>query len=728
MPHRKQVDNPLANTGTITAPGGLGRLGLSRGGGDRGLVKAAGRDAAMLANALERINPQVSGTLRSIAAKKEQEALTLGEQIAIASQSKGSMFNINEELKKRVENKELRRGRLPDAIIGYKIGRGKILAQNTLAPMLSRLSETSQVEGRVDPSDVISDIYNAQLNEVGDDPRARLAFDNEFARQADDFRRRSDLAFVKNSEIAQDQVRNDLVTGHLDTMSAASNTQEEHTGTTQLLHLFQTEFVQTLPRELVVEKWLRAVDVSIRKLAADGEHEKAQELKDEAYGISFGPKGATVGSTAFGTQIGTQLDGIIQSSKRDRNRDLQIANTSAELSARRFTDAFVVERQGVITQADADQAFAEYAAQNPNDDTGQRTVLNIMDDEVKGTAQRDDPRMVAKVGELTRIFEFDEGQSVLDAATMSAGTRLHLQEELDKAKGLAGIWDPNFLKAWSTDLFRGSAGLIQGDIEFKSFDEGVAFALLDGTTQGRIELEALQFGKEFFTAKVLQDGGNFEEAKANRGIIAQEALEAARRYTNQLTVEATSDKRRKEVERIQVDNPIQTQTTQINFRTMADTMELNTNALSGILVQAAPTTSADASVAALGNIEALKKHLAKNSNGDVSPQYRAIKAITGFKSSEVIAEKTEEGIEIDASQMPWRSHSVFDDLGALEVAYNRGHFEDDGLFAEVANKVTGGVNVDPEDFYLVQRAILRAKPKAIAEINKRIQDALNKNK
>lgn len=506
-----------------------------------------------LADALSDFNPEIRGLLREEQAKRQDEAVTLGELKAAELSSKERMDAINGQLKTFTDDGTISPARLPYFQRGFNRRAGRELALSEFAGALdTRLADASKLSERADPETVITETLKDFRSRLpSGDIYAQQGFDQQAQRLADNFRQKAAATYTQNyEETGRLRIANEA--SDILTQLAHADADEKDAVRSQFRQFFDSVKADELPKQqvapFVVE---RAVAPLVRDLAGRGQFDDAEDVLEEMETFDITGQGGLLGATAAGRSAFAVLRNQIAEAKRTADdpgevfakkaKDAQLRGTSAAKAA---VVELGTER---LTYAKRDTLAEQFRAANKDNPDAVFAYQNFLDDYIRQGPRPDDETTVAGVSRLLDTTNTERLSQAADtlaeasrAGLISPATELKLEKEIGKRRALFGLITDEDLRAADRTIYRAEPGYDDASrpVVIPAFASAADYISEKLTPAQRIQHRqgVVLFFRDRLAEKLRSGGFNTtEEAQAALPKLNAEALTDAIAYADKLT-------------------------------------------------------------------------------------------------------------------------------------------------------------------------------------------------
>lgn len=506
-----------------------------------------------LADALSDFNPEIRGLLREEQAKRQDEAVTLGELKAAELSSKERMDAINGQLKTFTDDGTISPARLPYFQRGFNRRAGRELALSEFAGALdARLADASKLNERADPEAVITETLTAFRSRLpSGDIYAQQGFDQQAQRLADNFRQKAAATYSQNyEETGRLRIANEA--SDILSQLAHADADEKDAVRSQFRQFFDSVKADELPKQqvapFVVE---RAVAPLVRDLASRGQFDDAEDVLEEMETFDITGQGGLLGATAAGRSAFAVLRNQIAEAKRTADdpaevfakkaKDAQLRGTSAAKAA-------VVELGAErLTYSKRDTLAEQFRSANKDNPEAVFAYQNFLDDYIRQGPRPDDETTVAGVSRLldtTNTERLSQAANTLAEASraglISPATELKLEKEIEKRRALFGLLTDEDATLAERAIYRAEVGFddTTNRVLIPAFTSAKDYLSESLTPQQRLQHRqgVMQFYRDTLGEKLR--GGSFssvEDARAELPKLRTEALTEAIAYADKVT-------------------------------------------------------------------------------------------------------------------------------------------------------------------------------------------------
>jgi hypothetical protein len=506
-----------------------------------------------LADALSDFNPEIRGLLREEQAKRQDEAVTLGELKAAELSSKERMDAINGQLKTYTDDGTISPARLPYFQRGFNRRAGRELALSEFAGALdARLADASKLSERADPEAVITETLKEFRSRLpSGDIYAQQGFDQQAQRLADNFRQKAAATYSQNyEETGRLRIANEA--SDILTQLAHADADEKDAVRSQFRLFFDSVKADELPKQqvapFVVE---RAVAPLVRDLASRGQFDDAEDVLEEMETFDITGQGGLLGATAAGRSAFAVLRDQIAEAKRTADDPAEVFAKKAKDAQLRGTGAAkaaVVELGAErLTYAKRDTLAEQFRAANKDNPEAVFAYQNFLDDYIRQGPRPDDETTVAGVSRLLDTTNTERLSQAADtlaeasrAGLISPAKELKLEKEIEKRRALFGLLTEEDAANAERAIYRAEAGFDDtlNRVLIPSFSSAKNYLSESLTPQQRLQHRqgTMQFYRDALAAKLRTgDFPSVEEARAALPKLRAEALSETVIYADKVT-------------------------------------------------------------------------------------------------------------------------------------------------------------------------------------------------
>jgi hypothetical protein len=755
---RKQIANPLEGAAPTLSPTARA-LSIPI-----GATPAPSRSPLMeLGEAFASFNPELRAALRDSAAKADQDAMALGELEAQKSNAAQRMAELDTTIKDAVDKGQLPAARSPAFERGFRTRVGRDLAQSVFQQKLTtKLRDTMQVEGRLDPEQVIKETYAEVSSQIHpEDFYARVGFEDAAKGSIAAFRQRSAEGYAAEYEKAAQQRIADEGTELAFQLATAAVDEVDGVKASIKLHL--DEVRKELPKSQVNEFFTKNVVVpAVQRLISERKYDQARTLMTEMDNLDITGKGGLLSQTGVAKSVFANLRASVEEKSRaadnedwvNAQRAREQSTQDGSLAAAQNLTQMRLANDGKLDPEMRWKLIDSYRQNNSDDPLRVEAFAHAINRDYEGdTKQRIDDKAVAELKATVKSYnkaDIEMGRASLqvmwDNGTISPEDFVHLTQTLNQLDALYGAVDEQDYSSFKRNLYpmQGSGRVRTQGVDFGDSDAPKGQGSLDlwytlsGTLQADHETKVTEFFKQNLEAE-LRNLGDPNRVKAEKAQILDRVTTKAREYARGLL---------KEQVRIQKDDDTKKRVAaQTVAQRVADTQS-KVRARATTLPPSPPVTSFDlrdktvlqdnipqviqkdreqvsaerdfASVPFKANgwmqyfsslqdwrIVSLPE-LAKGASegrGTDKEVYGYAKSLLGFTPEEIKTGKTKHGVVFEPAQIDPHRIPVFRDRAELEKHWANG--QPDETFQAVGDRIDTKDNLSLADFYLAQLALLR---------------------
>jgi len=726
---RKQVEQPLAVTPTIDPtirqnyiePG---FTGVAR------PLSARETPLGQLGEALSSFAPRLGHTLTQLSLSENERAKSLGALEAQKAGAKTRMEVIESALKAKADAGEFPASRLPAAMLGAQTRLGALRAGAATGLLYARFNEVSRFENRTDPSQVVTEVYNELLKEVPDSLEAREAFDAEFSRIADAFRREAARGYEVAAQEVQNQTRATRLVDVLTAVTAADDSITK-AGAIQTLGAFiegttgNGGYKTELKKHEVAQRVAQDSQAYIRDLISRDKVEDALELIDVLHDYDLTGSGGKLGKTGPAAEILVNLRNEALSRNRSDFRDREETERiekSFGLSAVRKS---VVELQGApLTREQVQELTAKFRAENPDRPDALYYFEKGLEEEQQGDAASV-ADVVFNIKRKLEKFDTKGAQELLEFAQeqklVNAKDAFAIEGEIRGTEEFQGIKNPADVARYQNYLYDGAVD--RGGTRFPTFETAEQFIALTEDQKSAHKARVMGYYESQLNELILASGDKTKAAQSYAEI-SRKADEAARKYADKVTLEMAAENRTKEFRRL-----VEKRVSEMRAQTSVLKSAARSPDLPTILAELGKSAAQEQKEAASNINRAMAAAANRFRPEGAKPDQKAVKAYIelrfqmGFTPDEIKKGETTEGVQFSAREIDPRHIPVFESMAQLEAEYNNGEPAPGGLFRDIKSRVSGGSRLTDAQFYQAQRLILEHKAERVSALEETLRTA-----
>lgn len=717
-----------------------------------------------LAESFREVNPELRAMLRDAAAREERDALALGELEAQKTGAAKRIGEIEATIKQAVDEGRVSHVRLPAFERGFRLRVGKDLAQSVFQEkLLGQLSDTTRVEGRKDPEQVIADTYAEVTKGIHpEDFFARAAFDDTAQGVIAGFRQRSaegyTAAFKRDAETRIADEGSELV------FQLASAAEDDAPALRQSVRVHLDTIRNELPRSEVNKFYVSdVITPAVRKLVEAGKSEEARNLLLELGQLDVTGTGGmlsqtSVAKTAF-ADLGNYIESRALASQREAeermDRQYRTLQMEGKLAAAARLSKLRQDGGGTLDPSTRFEIIEAYRKENPDDPLRVEAYAATVHREFDGEEKwRVNDRAVAELESSLNSYSKERVElgrvqirALWETGEISSAKFTQLSQRLDQLDGLYGAIGEDDINRFKRDLYAARDEVRGTTI---NFGDSSAAPGADSYTLWEALPEAARAEHETLVTQLFNDTlqseiraiGDINKVPAEKAQAIDRATLKARDYARTLLrdlnrrriEEETKAKVEKQAQRVRNASILN-----LGIRPALGTgykipgKSANAAGLGGpMLSEGYPNPGPEADAVevripfhsfsewflpgAAGStrrvvLSELAKDIRENADEVAANKsrdlYTYVKSRLGFTPEEVQNGATADGVAFLPSAIDPQTHTVFRSKAELEKHWNNGNPSD--LFLAVGDAVDPDDKITSEDFYLAQAALITGR-------------------
>tara|TARA_R110002020_G_scaffold132746_7_gene296373 strand:+ start:13835 stop:15952 length:2118 start_codon:yes stop_codon:yes gene_type:complete len=661
-----------------------------------------------LASALSTINPEIKryGLEKKALSDEEDKERAKAFGVNLAAQ-KDTMNNL------QAGNQALLASGLPKAVIplaerAYRLGFAKNQGNGYGNELSARMNEaTSSRDTRVDPESIISEIYEKYSGQYADDPEAFAEF-NLIKSQYDNQFRTS----VTNANLKSDEEEGtiNIVNNLTNTFKEAHGALFSDEGDTDNVkyNALQAGYRDLSDTHLHGDKAKVFIDdvvgPTVTELISNGELEKAREYLDVAGAVQANPDGVTLDHGGKSKDALVKLQDKINSKQvqMEKQADIESSRLKRQKSDNvRLTleEDLLGDNSQVYLDADID-TITSYAKQKfPDDRVSQGYYIDGLLTKQTKRGVDTPPGLVYDLQQKLANGVMDIEDAILDPKLGDKEAAKLKQWNNEYLKAADSLTNETFpIKAVTQYIGRRSDTFATDGYTLEYKGEGADnFSRMSPTNQDGV-MKTLKTWTDqeikSFAREDLSQTGDLNKTKAN---IAVQQLEMKDRIKEKFDslVQESYVKDQKEQRRWQ-----------LRKETVDEIYSAKIERAKEVLSQFNLVPSNLPGLAHVKAFEEQQKQQLQNlteGQEEALDTYARAKQVIGYLPEEVLEGMTETGVLFPVKDINYKETPVFTSLEELNKEYNKGNYEEGGLFDVLGTKL----NAEKHDvFYKAQRALL----------------------